>query len=563
MSLLKKPTKKKKMRLGGAANVGVSTKRATQVLKQAPCMGHCPSGNNVRDWVTLIQLRDKNKMSLEQACDAAWKAYVETNPFPAIMGRVCPHPCEDHCNRKEKDGAVGINSVERFLGDWGIERKLELEKLDVGGPFEDKIAVVGAGPAGLQVAYQLARRGYPVTVFEDLPESGGMLRYGIPEYRLPRHVIDAEVERIAKLGVEIKYNTRIGRDISFEQLRNDYAAVFLGLGAHQGRNLRCAGEEGPFVYTGTGFLRKANIGEPPPLGKKVVVIGGGDTAIDAARVALRINRDAEVTILYRRTRVEMPAIDPEIEEALAENIKLVLLEAPAEILRDDKNNVRAMIVQRMELGEPDSSGRRRPVPIDGDTYELECDTVITAVSQQPDSEDLGDLGSGGRWLAVKEHGKAEFDNVWSAGDCVWLGIATEAIGKAREAAEAMHYNLRKEEIPHPDPLKVVGPDRIKMSWYKDADPQKRTMTPVAERWADVNAEIDHGLSQEQTLAEADRCFSCGSCFYCENCWMYCTPGCFSKLPEPSPGTYYKLDIATCDGCTKCADECPCGYLDMI
>ena len=565
MGLLNKGKKKKPFKTASrGASSTLSALRPQQVTKLAPCVGHCPSGNDIRGWLTKIAQHEKSGLSLEDAYDEAWTMGMETMPFPSVMGRVCPHPCETHCNRAQKDGAVAINSVERTIGDWGIERGLKAPTLDVGGPFKEKIAVVGAGPAGLSCAYQLARRGYKVTVFESLPESGGMLRYGIPEYRLPRHIIDAEVQRIVDLGVEIKYGVAIGKDLEFETLRSDYDAVFAAIGAHRGRNLRCPGEEGPGVYTGTDFLRAASMGENPPVGKKVVVIGGGDTAIDAARIALRLGREqgSEVTLLYRRTREEMPAIDPEIEEMLEEKITLELLAAPAEIVRDGAGNVVGMKVQKMELGEPDDSGRRRPVPIDGAIESIECNTVITAVSQAPDCTTLGaftDIG----WINGDDWGLTATEKVWTGGDNMNLGIATTAIGQGHKAAVAMHAHLRGETPAMPKVGPPVGPERIKLDVYDEKAAAKRQLTDPETRLSKPNDEIDLGITRDQCREEVSRCFSCGLCYGCERCWMYCTPGCFKKVPEQTkPGSYYTINLGSCDGCNKCSDECPCGFLDM-
>ncbi len=571
MGLLKAPVKKKTIRSTGGAGGGVSAARPQQQIKLPPCTKTCPSGNDIRGWLTVIMQREKTGMSLEEAMNQAWAIEMETTPFPSVMGRVCPHPCETHCNRKEKDGAVAINSVERAIGDWGIEHKLTAPRLDVGGPFKEKIAVVGAGPSGLSCAYQLARRGYKVTVYDAYDKPGGMLRYGIPEYRLPRNIIDAEVARIVELGVEIKYNTPIGKDLPLTKLQSEYDAVYLAIGAHQGKKVGVPGEEGDGVYTGAEFLRLANQGKAPPVGKKVVVIGGGDTAVDAARVCLRCGQDAaqvsrrmgsEVTILYRRTRAEMPAIAREIEEALEEHIKIEFLAAPAKIIRDASGKVVKMALQRMELGDPDKSGRRRPVPIEGKIDEIEVDTVVAAVSQQPDVSLLGAFQKDG-WINGDDWGKTQMDKVWTGGDNINLGIATTSIGQGAKAALAIHAHLRgqapRKDVVGPD----IGPDRIKFEHYESKPRAERTVLSAEERLAHPLEEHDKGVTFEQAVAEASRCLSCGNCFGCEKCWMYCTPSCFKKIATPQPGVYYKVDLGTCDGCRKCAEECPCGFLDMI
>ena len=574
MGLLKKKKKKKSSapRFTGGGGASISHLRPQAVEKLPPCVGHCPSDNDIRGWLTVIAQREKQGLSLEEACDQAWNIEVETNPFPGVMGRVCPHPCEAKCNRTEKDDAVAINSVERFLGDWAIERNLKLPTLNGETSHDEKIAVVGAGPSGLSCAYQLARRGYKVTVFEAFEKPGGMLRYGIPPYRLPREVLDAEIQRIADLGVEIKCGVSIGQETTLDDLRRDYDAVFVGIGAHRGKTMGIPGEEGPGVYTGTEFLNKANSGDAVDIGKNVVVVGGGDTAIDAARVSLRLAPDsaamsrrmgADVTILYRRTRAEMPAIEREIEEALEEGIKIEFLASPAKVIRDADGKMTGMAVQRFELGEPDDSGRRRPVPIEGDVYEIEADSLVMAVSQTPDWSTLGGkIETKGNWLEVDDWGHTGLEGVWSGGDTLTLGLATISIGQGRKAAECIHAELRGEKLPGPDPRPPIGPDKIRLEWYEDKKRAERKVKTPEDRLAHPMEEMDLGITREDAIEETTRCFSCGLCFGCENCWMYCQSNCFKKTKELAPGHYYDIDLSTCDGCKKCAEECPCGFLEL-
>lgn len=578
MGLLKKRDKKKlkssmaKLSSRRGAGGDISPLRPQAAEKLPPCTASCPSGNDIRGWLTVVAQREKLGLSLEEAWTLGWKTEVETNPFPSVMGRVCPHPCEDHCNRKEKDGSVAINSVERELGDWGIEQGLKLERIDNGGPYQEKVAVVGSGPSGLSCAYQLARRGYSVTVYEAFEKAGGMLRYGIPEYRLPREIIDAEVQRILDLGVELKCNTAIGNDLTLDDLKEQYDAVFVGIGAHQGRTMGIPGEEGEGVYTGTDFLNRVNSGKEVQVGTKVVVIGGGDTAVDAGRVALRLSSDvagmsrrlgAEVTILYRRTRTEMPAIEREIEEALEEGIKIEFLAAPIKVVRDESGKMTKMVVQRMELGEPDDSGRRRPVPIEGDVYEMGADTLIMAVSQQPDWGTLGSLVKEGSWLETDEWGHTNVEGVWSGGDALRLGLATISIGQGRKSAESIHASLRGIEPVESDNRSAIGADKLKIDWYDPQEPAKREVLSPEARLANPYKEIDLGISREAALEETARCFSCGKCFGCDNCWMYCQNSCFTRVQKAELGYYFDLNVGLCDGCKKCAEECPCGYLELI
>ncbi len=549
-----KEVKKPVIKATVSAGAEISPLRPVYVPKAPPCSGGCPAGADIRRWMTTIAQAEAYGRSNDEAYRIAWGIITERNPFPAVCGRVCPHPCEDGCNRKAKDGAVAINALERFIGDFGIANGLKLASLTEEIHFEP-IAVVGAGPAGLSCAYQLARRGYPVTVFEAFRQPGGMLRYGIPKYRLPRQVLDAEIQRILDLGVDLKCNTIIGRDIQLAELRSKYRAVFAGIGAHRGLKLRVPGEDAPNVLTGTEFLNRVNSGEEVRVGGKVLVIGGGDTAIDAARVSKRLG--ADVTILYRRTRAEMPAIAAEIEGALEEGVRIEFLAAPVEVLLRDGVAVGARCI-RMDLGAPDSSGRPRPVPRAGSEFDVEATTIIAAISQEPSFDGLAELHEGKDWIKVSDGAVAGMEGVFAGGDDIELGLVTIAIAQGRFAAEAIDAWIQGKPVQKAAPQPCIASDRIKLDWYTRAERHERDAVPVDQR--DMDTEVQLGLSEIDAADEAKRCMSCGMCMDCETCWMYCTNNCFARLPK---GEHYKVKLELCNGCKKCAEACPCGFIELI
>ncbi len=535
---------------------GLPAYRPRQAEKQAPCQAGCASGGDTRGWIGVVSQRYQRGLSNHEAFAEAWRIIVDVNPFPAVLGRICPHPCETNCNRQGKDAPVAINALERFLGDWAIEAGLGLPESDRSEHVES-IGVVGAGPSGLSFAYQMARRGYDVVVYERAPQAGGMLRYGVPDYRLPPSVLDAEIARIVDLGVKIQTGTAIADEASMADLRDRHDIIYLGLGAQAGQALGIPGEDGPGVWSGVEFLAKANRGETVDVGGRAIVIGGGNTAVDAARVARRAG--AEVTIAYRRTEAEMPAIPSEIREAVNEGVNVEFLVAPSAVIRDE-TGVTGLSMFRMALGEPGPDGRRTPVPVHDSGFDLEADSIIVAVSQQPDPADLAGLGITGRLAG----GVGEIaTGLWAGGDLLELDIAGTAISHGRRAAEAVHAKLRGLPIEPVASARTIAAGEINLDFLDDRPRVSAGHLTAEEALARPDAEVAHTISEEQFLAEIERCFSCGLCLGCQACWMYCTPGSFARVASPGAGMYFTMTLDACEECGKCIEVCPCGYLEAI
>ena len=539
----------------GSAGQWTWPHRPQRQEKSPPCQAACPGGNDIRGWLGLIAQHVKLGLPLNDAYRQAWEKLAATNPLPATLGRICPHPCESGCNRREKDGAVAVNAMERFIGDWAVRENLSLPRL---APTSTPaaVSVVGAGPAGLSFAYQMARRGHRVTIYDRFPEAGGMLRYGIPKYRLPKDVLAAETQRILDLCVGVRLGADVGRDVSIAELRGSCDILFLGVGAAKGKGLGVPGDNGRNVWSGVDYLNARNRGQEVDLGARVVVVGGGDTAIDAARMARR--GGAEVTLLYRRTRAEMPAGVEEIEDALTEGVRIELLAAPLAVQRDG-DTLRGLRVQRMELGEPDSSGRRRPVPVPNSEFAVLADTVIAALSQEPDWSGLDELRPRQDWIQLDDVGHIE-DGMWGGGDAAGLGIAVLAVFHGRRAAEAAHSRFTGEPLTERPPAPFIGPDGVDRDAYPErvrATPPRR---PSTEWLARPDAEIAGTISGSELLRESSRCYTCGLSFGCERCWMFCNPHGYTRLQEVAPGAYYALALDQCEGCGKCIDLCPCGFI---
>jgi formate dehydrogenase major subunit len=530
---------------------------ARQFEKLPPCQARCPNSGDIRGWLGIIAQRQKNGLSLDEAYDKAWQRLAEFNPMPATIGRICPHPCEDLCSRHEKDGAVSINAMERFLGDWALSRSLELPQ-----PPEDRypetVGVIGSGPASLSFAYQMARRGYEVTIYDKDELPGGMLRHAIPDYRLPRDILDAEVDRILGLNIALVSHVDVGVDLSLEQLRERHELVFLGLGAQAARRLDIPGEDGPGVLSGIDYLRRRKHGQATGCGMQVLVIGGGNTAIDAARSARRDG--ASVTLVYRRSESEMPATAREVQDARIEGIEFRFLAAPTRVIRDGKK-VQQVEIQSMRLAEPDADGRRRPEPIPGAFELLPADTVIVAVSQAPGWQSADTVLKPGSWLRAQDDGRLQ-QRLFAGGDDLGPGIASRAVGQGRHAAEVAHADLRGLARPPLQPdIPQVSSDSVRADYYADSRRSQNSRLPEDEWLACPDAEIDQTLSYQQASEEAARCMSCGLCFDCQQCFMYCNAGGFTRIDETRPGRYFAIALEACEGCGKCIELCPCGYLE--
>ncbi|MFH2219081.1 MAG: NAD(P)-binding protein [Pseudomonadota bacterium] len=511
-----------------------------------PCTHNCPSGNDIRGFLRVLAER--------QDYEDAWHILTRTNPLPATCGRVCPHPCEGGCNRRDFDTPLAINSAERTVGDYGLEQKLEHMKLL--SPRKEKVAVVGSGPAGLSCAFHLAKRGFKVKIFEANSEPGGMMRYGIPSYRLPNYILKQEIDNILKLGIELECNVKAGVNIPMDQLTREYDAVFLGLGAQIGSSIGLPGEDVQNVYTGVEFLNQINSGKIVELGRDVVVIGGGNTAMDCARVAKRLG--ANVSVFYRRTRMEMPAIKAEIDEAMEERIMFRYHTNPVKILNDEGRSIGVLCVQ-MELKEPDASGRARPVPIKGSEAVYPADTVIMATGQAVDYDGIDIQKMDNQWIQTNDRLMTSMDGVFAGGDAViGLETVTAAIGQGTRAASAIEdYIEGRVESRLAQPPVLYSKD-LNTYYYKSAKRFTKEAVSIHRRLKGFR-EIYPAFDEEEIIKEAERCFSCGLCFHCGNCYMYC-PDNAVKISQKTG--MYEFDLDFCKGCGLCVKECPCHYIQM-
>jgi NADPH-dependent glutamate synthase beta subunit-like oxidoreductase/Pyruvate/2-oxoacid:ferredoxin oxidoreductase delta subunit len=456
----------------------------------------------------------------------------------------------DGCARGPFDGSVYIPAIERFLGDYAIENNVTVSPTDK--LHDHKIAVIGGGPAGLSTAFFLARKGFPVTIFEAKDKLGGVLRYGIPEYRLPKDVLDAEVQRVLDLGVEFRPNTVVGREITLEEL-SEYSAFFVGIGLQKSRGLGVDHEDIDGVMPGLEFLEKVNTGQKVDVGDEVVVVGGGNTAMDVARSALRLG--ADVTVVYRRTRDEMPAIEDEVEEAVSEGIKFKFLATPVEV--SSKNGRLSEIrCQEMELGAPDDSGRRRPVPKADAFFTMQTSSLLVAIGEQPDSEVFEKLVEI-EWglIVADEYGKTNNKKMFAGGDIV-SGASTvvNAVARGRGAAELIEAQLTGTDFDPKTMKRVVAIADLNSAYFFHKDRAVMGHSD-GDKTGNPFVEVNTGLTCDQVQDELSRCYSCGVCDGCDNCYVFCPDVAISRKDG-----VYTIDYDYCKGCLICVQECPRGIL---
>jgi len=617
-------------------NEDKSFKCPTYVHRTPPCQGSCPSGEDIRGWLQIVRGIEKptGDISMEEY---AFRRSTDANPFPAMMGRVCPAPCEDGCNRNNVEDFVGINSVEQFIGDSAYEGKFKFAAPDT--MSGKKVAIIGGGPAGMAAAYQLRRKGHASVVFDDHEDLGGMMRYGIPGYRTPRDVLNHECQRILEMGhIETRLGIRVGKDISIEDLEKEFDAILWAVGCKSGRKLPVPGSDAPNCVSGVQFLEAFNKGTLKVTADRVVCVGGGDTSIDVVSVARRLGKienlnkevlpeqviggyvahdsafaaareGADVTLTSLFAREEMTATEHEVMDALHEGVRIDNGVMPLEVILGDDGRAIALKMAKCEMVDG------RPVPVEGSEYEIECDLIVSAIGQG------GDLSAG---LESLDNGRGLIDadayyqlpnreGHFAAGDIIRPHLLTTAIGQASIAADSIDHYLKREaqkkrpkvDVHHfellkklheanldpeefnaddPDELRgtfdgnwavhnyedrssaeIIASDRLFLGHFPYTPRNLRSSSgPSAEEVLGHFAERGVGLTREQAVNEAERCMSCGMCFECDNCVIYCPQDAIFRVKKDraTTGRYVDTDYNKCIGCHICSDVCPTGYIDM-
>lgn len=503
-----------------------------------PCNNACPAGENIQAWLGLAQ---------SGQYEAAWQKLVEENPFPAIHGRVCYHPCENSCNRAYVDQTVSIHAIERFLGDKAIAEhwQIRMDRPESG----KRVMIVGAGPSGLSAAYHLRRLGHSVELFEAGPVAGGMMHFGIPPYRLPRNILDREIERLIAIGVKIHLNHKV-TDLLGEKTSGRFDAVFVAVGAHISKKVDIPAREAGQILDALTFLKDVETGHAPKLGRRVAIYGGGNTAMDAARVAKRLGH--EPLIIYRRDRDHMPAHEFEADEALAEGVKINWLRTIKEI---DASSFKVEIMRVNESGRPEGTGE----------YEtLEADALILALGQDTDTGFLQQIpGIEFDWGGTVKVGPdmmTGHEGIFAGGDMVPSDrTVTIAVGHGKKAARYIDGYLRARPYVKPPVHPLIGFEGLHL-WYKTYAPHaEQEEVTASERTQDFR-EVVAGFSETEARYEAMRCLSCGNCFECDGCYGSCPEEAVIKL---GPGNRYRFNYDLCTGCAVCAEQCPCHAIEMV
>ncbi|HEY2970379.1 MAG TPA: NAD(P)-binding protein [Casimicrobiaceae bacterium] len=515
------------------------TSRPVYIDRLPPCNHACPAGENIQSWLYHAEGGDY---------EAAWRVLTLDNPLPAIMGRVCYHPCEESCNRGKLDEPVGINSVEHFLGDEALKRGWRFEP-----PAREsgkRVLIVGAGPSGLSAAYHLRRLGHAVTIFEAGPLAGGMMRFGIPKYRLPRDVLDAEVQRILDLGVELKLNRKVSNILETMQ-QGRFDAAFLAVGAHIAKRAYIPAGEAARMLDAVAVLRGMEGDDKPLLGRRVVVYGGGNTALDVARTAKRLGA-TDAIIVYRRTREKMPAHDFEVEEALQEGVLIKWLSTIKNMADEG-----TLTVEKMRL---DDKGFPQPT---GEFETLEADSLVLALGQDVDLSLLD--GVPGLQIAngvvqVSPNMMTGHPSIFAGGDMVPSErTVTVGVGHGKKAARHIDAWLRGVHYAPPPKHELAAFESLNPWYYADAPKMVRPVLDLARRTSTFD-EVVYGLDETNALFEARRCLSCGNCFECDNCYGVCPDNAVIKL---GPGNRFEFNYDYCKGCGICVSECPCGAIKLV
>ena len=541
------PTEKEGQRLFPTGNF--RSFRPVYKDKTPPCNNACPTGEQIQKYLDYV----KHERYLD-----GYLTIMEDNPMPSVTGRVCYHPCETACNRAAHDEPIGIRSVERFLGDYG----LALPEDPIAGTLPalngTTVAIVGSGPAGLACAYHLRRRGYSSVIFEALDKPGGMLRAGIPHWHLPEEILDAEIAKlIAFGGIEIRCGVRAGQDISWDELRN-YAATFLALGQDVGRRLPVEGIQSRGVGGALEFLREAGLGRPVQVGRQVLVIGGGNTASDAARSAIRLG-GGEAVIVSLESEDELPIVPEDLEQAREEGVALAPNSSLVRVLSDDGHVTGAVLCQaRLKK---DDSGAVSPELVPGTEREVACDTILVAIGQVQQLEWLPEHLNERGIITADEHGRVE-GNVFVGGDVMrGPSMVVDAFGDGKRAARDIDRVLTAQALgPEPE-VEVMPYEGLNSAYFRHAPRIDAPLSPAAERRRSQKVEVTLAYSRDQAVAEADRCMSCGVCNGCDNCYIVCPD--VSVMRDARENGHYTIRTTYCKGCLVCVQECPTGCLEKV